>query len=1127
MKKSKFKLTLFMLHVFVVMSTLWLSTAKASNTEIIIGSGSEVTLQQPTEITGKVIAANDEPVPGVNIVVKGTTNGVITDLDGNYSINVPAKESVLVFSFVGYLTEAITVGDQTTIDLILIEDIAEINAVVVTAFGIKREEKSLGYAVSSIKAEDITLTGSTDFASALYGKAAGVRVNAANGGAASAVNIQIRGVTSVNNNTQPLYVVDGIPIRNHAMLNYENASNDASFWDEQRVRENGILDINPEDIESLTILKGASASALYGSEAGAGVVVITTKKGTAGKKGLGVDINFHYDFERIAFQPDYQNTYGPGYDRASNLAITGTEEGWITEEDGAIHPYYGAYGQFGPKFDGREVTYWDGSLVSYSANKDNYKEFFDKGYNATTNVAFTNGSEVGSYRFSYTRTDYKGIMPGFKMDKNNFNFNGVLKLNEKVSIDLVSSYVHNYTHNRPYMMNQLFASFSGYFSRMDDMSVYRDKSGTSKGYKWVANDQNYDDDEKLLYRVRASNLLNYYWTQLNDDYDENHNRFINSATLNIAFTEKLSFRGRLGNDFSSVKAERKEHNQYPVAFNTSGYYDLQTGQNSLFYGDALLSYSEELMSDLDIRFSLGYTGKKDVYSDTRSGTNGGLVIENWFSLSNSANSFTTNQIKSSTRRQAYQAGFGILDLAFRDYLFLQGTARYEETSTLPPGANSYFYPSVNGSFVFSDVFTLPYFISHGKLRGSWGMVGNHPEMYQASVAYGIGTVYASQGSLVYLYPPSNEYGNDEIKSEKKVESEIGLEFALFNNKLGLDISYYNNVINDQIMWLETASSAGSTSMLNNVGKLQNQGLELAINTNLINTRVFRWDMRFNYAYNKNTLLELMDGVDYLTMYNLDGGSVMIRAEKGEALGNIYVHPIATDENGNKIVNEYGLYNIDYENYEKVGSVMPKAVGGFANTFSFGDFRLDIVIDYKLGGSIVSPGMHYMTGAGMFENTMEYRDAEHGGLTYTVDESGNSILDANGEYHDGIILEGVDIDGNENTTIVSAPDYYLSTFGWGSGAGYFNQYKNAVNKNSYIKLREVAFGYNLPANVSSKIGFENIKVSLVGRNLAYLWKTLPNNWDPESATGSSWLYQGIDQAAAAPTRSLGFAVRASF
>jgi iron complex outermembrane receptor protein len=207
--------------------------------------------------------------------------------------------------------------------------------------------------------------------------------------------------------------------------------------------------------------------------------------------------------------------------------------------------------------------------------------------------------------------------------------------------------------------------------------------------------------------------------------------------------------------------------------------------------------------------------------------------------------------------------------------------------------------------------------------------------------------------------------------------------------------------------------------------------------------------------------------------------------------------------------------------------MPKAVGGFANTFSFGDFRLDIVIDYKLGGSIVSPGMHYMTGAGMFENTMEYRDAEHGGLTYTVDESGNSILDANGEYHDGIILEGVDIDGNENTTIVSAPDYYLSTFGWGSGAGYFNQYKNAVNKNSYIKLREVAFGYNLPANVSSKIGFENIKVSLVGRNLAYLWKTLPNNWDPESATGSSWLYQGIDQAAAAPTRSLGFAVRASF
>ncbi len=997
----------------------------------------------------------------------------------------------------------------------------------VTAFGIKREEKSLGYAVSSIDSKDITLTGTSNFASAMYGKAAGVRINAANGGASSAVNIQIRGVNSINNNTQPLYIVDGIPIRNHAMLNYDNASNDASFWDEQRVRENGIIDINPQDIESLTVLKGASASALYGSEAANGVVVITTKKGSSDKKGLGVDVNFQYDMERLAFQPDYQNSYGPGYDRESNLANTKTEEGWITEDDGSIHPYYGAYGQFGPKFDGRDVQYWDGSTKSYSANENNYKNFFDKGYNATTNIAFTNGSDVGSFRFSYTRTDYKGIMPGFKLNKNYLNFNGNLKLNDKVSIDLVSTYTNSYTHNRPYMMNQLFASFNGYFSRMDDMNVYKEKSQTSDGYKWVAFDKPYNDEEKLLYRILATNLLDYYWTQLRNSYNENQDRFINSATLNVDLTSKITLRGRFGNDFTSLRTEKKEYNSIPTAYGNSGSYEVQNGRYSLIYGDALLSYHEQLTPDVNIGLSAGYTGKQDQYNDTKSGTHDGLVVENWFNLSNSASTFTTDQISGATKKQAYQAGFGILDFSYKDIVFLQGTGRYEATSTLPPGDNSYFYPSFNGSFVFSDLFTMPAFLNYGKLRGSWGIVGNHPLMYQAGVAYGIGTIYANQGNAVYLNPPEKEYGNDGIKSEKKYESEIGLEFSMFQNRIGLDLSYYNNVIHDQIMFLETASSSGSKSLLSNVGKLANNGFELALNANVLHIGDFRWNARFNYAFNKNKLLELMEGVDYLTMYNLDGGSVIVRAAKGEALGDIYVHPILTDDNGNKVVNEYGIYSIDYDNYEKVGSVIPKAVGGFSNTFSYKALSLDFVIDYKLGGCLISPGMHYMTGAGLFENSLEYRDAEHGGLSYNIDGDGNKILAENGSYHDGILLEGVDSDGNPNTTVVDAANYYLNTFGWGTNNGAYNQYENAVNKNSYIKLRELAISYSLPKDITSKFGFQSLRVSLVGKNLAYLWKTLPNNWDPESATGASWLYQGLDQSAAAPTRSLGFAIRASF
>lgn len=1131
MKESLLKLALFKTYTIILLCLFCFVSIYATNNENSenFTTNSSVLLQSIT-VTGTVSTTEGDPLPGVNVTVKGTSTGTITDLNGKYTIEVPNQQAELVFSFVGYLKETFVVGANEVLDVQLVEDIAEMEAVVVTALGIRREKKSLGYAVSTIDAKDITLTGNTNFASALYGKIAGVKVNASPGGASSAVNIQIRGVNSFNNNTQPLYVVDGIPIRNHALLNYDHAANASSFWNEQRVRENGILDINPDDIESLTVLKGASASALYGSEAANGVIVITTKKGSgAAKKGLGVEVNYQYDFERIAFQPEYQNLYGPGYDRESNLAITGTEEGWITEDDGAIHPYYGAYGQFGPKFDGRNVTYWDGSTKAYSADEDNYKDFFKNGFNSTFNVAFSNGSDIGSYRFSYTRTDYKGIMPGYDLNKNYFNFNGSLKLNDKVSIDLVSSYINSLTHNRPYMLNQIFGSYSGFFSRMDDMDILKEKSQTTKGYKWVNYNQQYDDEERLLYRIRPTNILDYFWRQKKNSYDEYNNRFINSATLNINVTKDLLLRGRIGNDFTNIRTESKEHNEYSTAYGTSGSYSIQNGRYSLLYGDVMLSYNLNLTSDLGLTITAGITGKEDQYNDASAGTNGGLVLENWFNLKNSANDFNTNQIKGVTKRQAYMAQFGMLEFSCRDLLFVQGTGRYEKTSTLPPGDNSFFYPSFNTSFIFSDLLTLPSFFNYGKFRASWGIVGNDPEMYAASVAYNQGIASASGGNAIYIYSDVSGYGNDKIKSEKKYETEFGLELNFLENRLGVDLSYYNNKIQDQIIQLSTPTSSGSTSMLSNIGNLTNQGFEAVINVTPVLTPVFKWNFRFIIGFNKNRLDKLMEDVDYLLpdYGNFDGGSVQIRAAEGEPMGDIYVHPIATNEDGKKIVNSYGVYNIDYENYEKVGNVMPKAVGGFTNTLTFKDISLDFVIDYKLGGYMVSTPMHYMTGAGMFESTLQYRDAEHGGLSYRIEEDGTKIQDANGPYHDGLILEGVNEAGETNTTIVDAASYYLYSFGWGTYSGAFNRYKNAVNKNSYIKMREVSLSYTLPRSASEKAGFNNIRLSLVGKNLFYIWKTLPNNWDPEAAIGYNWLFQGIDQAAAAPTRSIGIALRASF
>ncbi|MDP4209043.1 MAG: SusC/RagA family TonB-linked outer membrane protein [Bacteroidota bacterium] len=1077
---------------------------------------------QQIKVTGSVAdKTTDESLVGVSITVKGTTKGTVADLNGKYSIDVPSANSVLVFSFIGYETQEIEVGGRTSIDVIMTSTSKNLQEVVVTALGIKKEQKALGYAVSTISAKDLTETGATNFASALYGKAAGVRINSAPGGASSAVNIQIRGASSIGNNTQPLYIVDGIPIRNSALLS--TSGNNTDYWSESRIRENGALDLNPEDIETLSVLKGASASALYGSEATNAVIVITTKKGSK-RHGIGVDFGYSYNLEKAINPYDYQNDYGPGYDRASNLSIGTDENGWITDSDGSRHPYYRSYCQFGPKFDGSTIKYWDGSTRKYEANKNNYNDFYQTGFSSTANIAISNASDNGSYRFSYSRTDYKGVQRGGNLEKNNFNFNGTLKLNDKISVDLVSTYNNTFTHNRPTMLSRLSGAYNGFFSRLDDMSTYLNKYQTTKGYKWVAyNQTQYDATEALKYNIRSTELLDLLWNRLKNSYDETQDRFINSVTLNLNLTNKLKLRGRIGDDFTSVRVEDKRYNEYPTAFGYSGYYGLKNGRYSLLYGDALATYTDKLTEDLGFTASAGFTGKKDSYSDASSGTVDGLVNENWFSLSNSVSSATT----SATRKfQSYMAEFGILAFNYKSWLYLEGTGRHESTSTLAPRNNSYFYPSVNGSFVMSEALSLPSFISYAKIRASWAIVGNHPEMYQANVAYNQSAAYAPNGTALYQYAPSSAYGNDGIKSEKKYETEFGLETKMFNNRLGIDISYYNNKINNQILYLSTPSSSGATSMLSNVGDLTNQGIEVALNGTPIETRSFRWTTRFNFAINRNRLDRLTDGVDALQLYSADGGSLLIKASVGDALGDIYVHPIATNAKGEKIVNTDGTYAIDFDNYNKVGNVTPKVVGGFSNSFSYKNLSIDFMLDYRIGGQLVSTPVLYMTGAGMFKNSLQYRDAAHGGLSYNIDASGNKVLSSNGTYHDGIVLDGVTTSGAKNTTVVDAAYYYINSFGWGAFTGFNNQYDHAVFDNSYIKVREIAINYNLPKKLVSKMGLQNLQVSLMGRNLFYIWKTL-ENLDPETGVGSNWMYQGIDQGSSAPTRTFGAALRMSF
>jgi iron complex outermembrane receptor protein len=1063
-------------------------------------------------ITGTVRDATG-PLPNVSVLLKGSNTGTQTNSEGRFSISAKPTD-ILVIRMIGYNSQELPVGNQTSLTITLTESAKSLEEVVVTSLGIKREQKSLGYAVSTITSKQLTEAGNTNFASALYGKAAGVKITTAPGGASSAVNVQIRGINSLGYNQQPLYVVDGVMIRNDAQNGAAGANNN-DYWGDQRIRGNGILDINPSDIESLTVLKGASATALYGSDANSGVVVITTKRGSKAR-GLGIDFNYTASIENAAFLPEFQNIYGPGYDHATNLANGANAEGWIADATSptGLRPYFRAYGNFGPKMEGQQVKWWDGSIRSYSPQPDNYADVYETGYNSTANVAISNQTDAVNYRFSATRLDYRGTQPGNNMQKNSFNLNSSVKLHPRLTADVVVSYVNTKTHNRPYQLGQVLGSFSGFFSRAEDMSLMKQKFQTSGGYKYATFDQT-NRPEPFLYNIRATNLLDFYWQQLRNSYDETENRLLSSATLNWNATDHLKFRGRIGNDYTGVRSENRQYNELPLAnnptSNSTGNYATTQGQYGILYGDALVTYDNKIGEDFAFSASAGFQGRTEEYRDGQSSTAQGLVSENWFSLSNSYGVVTSTENRKELAKYAY---LGILNFSYKDYLFIEGTARQEYASTLPVANNSYFYPSVNTSFVFSEAFKLPEAVSFAKVRASYGIVGNAPPMYESNIFYSQNSLQTINGSVPAL-TGGRFYGNNTLTSEMKHEAEFGLEARFLNSRIGFDISYYSNKVKDQILPLQTSSTVGATSQLVNVGEIGSQGLEIAFNASPIVNDTFRWDTRLNFASNRSKVNSLMPGVNELPFYYADQNTVKIVAKVGERLGNIYVNPRLEDANGNLVINDDGLYVMDKANYVLAGNIMPKMVGGMSNTFSYKAFSLDFTVDYSLGGKMVSPPTKYMTGAGMFTNSLQYRDAENGGMTYT---------DGGVTYNDGVLLAGVNQNtGLPNDKVISAAVYYMNTFNWGENSW---SEEGSIFKNNFVKVREAVLSYKIPESFAGKIGMNNFRVSLVGRNLFYLYRTM-KNLDPEAPLGNKWWSQGVDVGSTAATRSFGFSLNANF
>ncbi len=1089
---------------------------------------SATSLYAQQSISGIVSDANG-PISGATVSVKGTSRGTQTGGNGSFTIQASTGETLRI-SMVGYKSQEVVVGSNKTINVSSTSDQSNLEEVVVTAMGIKKAPRELGYAMSTIDSKELTKTGSPNFAGALYGKAPGVRITTAPGGATSGVNINIRGINSITGGSQPLVIIDGVPMR-------QNKFDNSNYWGDQRARGNGLEDLNPEDIETVSILKGASAAALYGSEAMNGVVLITTKSNKGGT-GFSIDFNANYTHDQIAYLPKFQNVRGPGYSLA--YANGGQAEdkffyyGADRAVDGVTRGVLPATVNFGPKFDGLPTVTWDGKVRPYEA-QNAYGKFFNNPNNTSLNLALGHATETSNVRFSLTRQDNQMTSFDSYNKKNIVNFNSTFKLWNKLTTDVVVNYINQHTHNRPFMTDRLINNFTGMISTFDNPDWYADRYQTSLGYKYVTGtNQSLTPGENLIHNGYKVDVLDYYWNTRAKTSDEYSNRLIGSFTNTYQITDDLSVRARFSADVTSARFEDRSPNRFPLlyGFDTESGFTTKNQNQNIYYTDLLASYKKQINKDIKLGAAVGYTATKNQDFSVSGWTNGGLSQRNWYDLSASVNDSRSSQARVWSLRDAT---FGTLNFSFKDYWYVEGTLRRELISQMHPDNNVLYYPSVNSSLILSDAFKLPEIFDYAKLRGSWGIVGNYPNIFQSALSFSQKTLGdQGTGSVIYTQVPTSGFGNERIKPETKHEIEFGLETRLLKGRLGFDITYYNGQIKDQILDFSLPMTTGASSIVANVGTLRNKGWEFVVNGTPVQSENFKWNTTVNLAFNRNKVEQLAGGATELEHRFIDGDAAKIISRVGEPLGDIYARPVKTDDQGRMIVDANGLYQLDNTTYKKVGNAMPKAIGGFINSFSYKNFTLDALIDFRWGGHIMPTGINWMKSRGLLEETLEGMDAEHGGLSYYL-SGGKGIATTgstgpNGEtvYHDGMLLDGVLLDGTKNANIISQATYFNSTYNWGGPQyGGNSRYELYVEKNNYIKMRELSLAYRLPKDFARKLKAKNISLSAFGRNLFFIYRTA-KHLDPEQMTGGSHWSQQITNAGSGPaTRTYGLMLRASF
>lgn len=1041
---------------------------------------SQIVQAQNIVVSGTVKSSSGESLPGVSILVKGTKQAAITDGKGIFSISLAGK-STLVFSYIGFSSREIEVDKSSNaLDVILKDGENALDEVVVTALGISRQKKSLGYAVQELKGENLSEAKETNLVNALAGKIAGVRVTNSQGDMGSS-RIVIRGETSISGNNQPLFVVDGIPVDN-SQLNSAGARDYA----------NTISDINPNDIESISVLKGPNAAALYGSRAAAGVIIIKTKSGKS-KKGVGITLNSNAVLETLLTLPKYQDAFGQG------------SEGKFSYVDGkGAGVNDGVDESWGPKLDGRLIPqfYSKGVAVPFIAHPDNVRDFFETGYALTNGISIEDASDKIDYRLSYNNLKQVGIIPNSGQGKNSFALNTTLKLTPKVSIIANANYSKLNSDNLPgtggSRSTSTMLQFT-WFGRQVDINQLK----------------NYLDENGNTFNWNNSYYSNPYWVAYENTVSQNRNRLIGSIGLNYKIVDGLEFNFRSGTDYYNDRRKIK------IAYGTNGtpfgsYTEsaFTVNENNT---DATLSYNKQLNQDFSLEALVG-SNIRSRYIEQNDQSAPRLAVAKLYTLSNSRDPLTSSNNYSKLKSYS---GYASAQIGFRNYLFANVTARNDWSSTLPAQNRSYFYPSFNGSLVLTEAFDIKSeVLDYAKIRGGWSKVGKDADPYRLLNTYVFGAPFGTNPQLT----ASTTDLNPDLKPETTTSSELGAEAVLFNKRLRFDLSLYNTNSYDQILSVDVSQSTGFRSKLLNAGKINNKGIEVQLGITPIKKQ-FTWDIDINYAANRSKVIEL-DKAGLLQNYVVSTSSAQVIAAVGQPYGTLFGNAFLRDGNGNIVVNATGAPQTD-PNKKVLGKYTPDWIGGISNTFSYKGISLGVLVDASFGGSIYNGTYATGTYTGVLASTLPGRAAEYGGISYYYPnnlKANGTVRLANGAaaptgetvYDDGIVFDGVTADGKRNEKILPAQTYYKS-FRTIDEANIFDA--------SYVKLREVKLSYNLPTKWIRSLSLQGVSVSLVGRNLWIIHRNV-TDIDPEVAfnTGNG---QGLESLSNPTTRTYGINLNVKF